>query len=126
MLGPILFIIYINDIDFLCALISVLKIFADDTKLAQKILNESDKNILQNRLNKLCDWAETWGMMFNVDKCKVMHIGIRNPCYTFTFTMNNQTLSEKRYRSYYACKLETFSALQPISSKSKWYIITYL
>ena len=91
-LGPILFIIYINDIDFLCAHISVLKKFADDTKLAQKMLNESDKNILQNCLNKLCDWAETWGMMFNVDKCKVMHIGNRNPCYTYT--MNNQTLSE--------------------------------
>ena len=45
------------------------------------MLNESNKNILQNCLNGLCDWAETWGM-FNVDKCKVMHTGNRNPGYT--------------------------------------------
>ena len=43
------------------------------------MLDESDKNILQNCLNELCDWAETWGMMFNVDKCKVIHTGNRNP-----------------------------------------------
>ena len=55
------------------------------------MLNESNKNILQNCSNELCDWAETWGM-FNVDKCKVMHTGNRNPGYTYT--MNNQTLSQ--------------------------------
>jgi len=65
-LGPILFILYIDDIDFLCAQISVLKKFADDTKLAKKMLNESDKNILQNCLNQLCDWAETCSMLINV------------------------------------------------------------
>jgi hypothetical protein len=27
------------------------------------------------------EWADTWGMSFNVNKCKVMHIGPRNPCY---------------------------------------------
>ena len=48
--------------------------------------NESNKNILQNCLNDLRDWAETWGM-FNVDKYKVMHIKNRNLRYTYT--MNN-------------------------------------
>ena len=65
----------------------MLKKLADDTKFDQKMLNKSDKNILQNCHNTLCD-----GMMFNVDKCKVIHTGNRNPGYKYT--MNNQTLSQ--------------------------------
>ncbi len=29
------------------------------------------------------EWADTWGMSFNVNKCKVMHIGPRNPYYKY-------------------------------------------
>jgi len=38
----------------------------------------------------MCEWADTWGMVFNVKKCKVMHVGRNNPEYTYT--MNGQTL----------------------------------
>ena len=33
---------------------------------------------LQEDLNKLVDWANTWQMNFNFDKCAVMHIGHNN------------------------------------------------
>ncbi len=33
---------------------------------------------LQLALDKLCEWAKTWGMEFNVKKCKVMHLGSNN------------------------------------------------
>ena len=32
----------------------------------------------------MCDWAATWGMSFNISKCKIMHVGKNNPCYEYT------------------------------------------
>ena len=76
-LGPILFVIFINDIeDGICG--NVLK-FADDAKLFCKV--GSDINCAKSRahLRKLYNWSEDWQMLFNLDKCKIMHIGYNNP-----------------------------------------------
>ena len=35
-------------------------------------------NNIGRTLDKLCKWAKTWGMAFNVDKCHVMHLGLHN------------------------------------------------
>ena len=72
-LGPILFIIYINDISANIA--STVKIYADDTKIYRKIM-EPDKDIpaLQLDLNKLSDWANKWQLRFNPEKCEVMRV----------------------------------------------------
>ena len=70
-LGSVLFIIYTNDInDNLTS--RVLK-FANDTRLYRTI--ESNHNILSfsNDINQLCCWSKQWQMLFNVEKCKVMH-----------------------------------------------------
>ena len=55
-----------------------MKKFADDTKLYREILNNEDCNILQNDLNTLVRWSCEWKMLFNVDKCSVMHLGRKN------------------------------------------------
>jgi hypothetical protein len=34
-------------------------------------------------INKLHEWAVKWGMSFNKDKCKVMHVGHNNPQYDY-------------------------------------------
>ena len=79
-LGPLAFVIFINDIDFfLILLITIMNKFADDTKLGNVIVDQSDIDNLQKCLDELVEWAEVWGMEFNVDKCKVMHIGRTNP-----------------------------------------------
>ena len=46
---------------------------------------------MQNTINSLVDWSTRWGMEFNADKCKIMHLGPNNPQHTYT--MGNQTLS---------------------------------
>jgi len=75
-LGPLLFLIYINDIDdSVCN--SLLK-FADDTKVFSIVSDINDVNKLQYDLKNLCKWSEDWLMLFNVDKCKVMHFGNNN------------------------------------------------
>jgi hypothetical protein len=82
-LGPILFLIFINNLDAMAHLITVIKKFADDTKLGQVIKTQADSERLQSCLDNMCEWADTWGMAFNVKKCKVMHIGVRNPCFEY-------------------------------------------
>ena len=75
-LGPILFIIYINDLDL--GLISKVSKFADDTKIGINANNDEAVQNLKTDLKKIENWSVKWQMPFNVDKCKVMHIGFRN------------------------------------------------
>ena len=72
-LGPLLFLIYINDLDY--GIKNWILKFADDTKLFGKIQGTSDVIKLQEDLDQLLQWAEEWQMLFNTEKCKVMHIG---------------------------------------------------
>jgi len=72
-LGPILFLIYINDLDF--GIRNWILKFADDTKIFSRINNSLDSERLQSDLLQLIRWSEEWQMLFNVNKCKVMHIG---------------------------------------------------
>ena len=89
-LGPILFLIFINDLPL--GVISPVSLFADDSKVFSRIISEKNsqkrinegsyfdgKETLQNDLNSIRKWASIWKMEFNVDKCKIMHIGNSNP-----------------------------------------------
>jgi ribonuclease P/MRP protein subunit RPP40 len=89
-LGPILFLIFINDLDEAALLIDILRKFADDTKLGQTVGTDQDNEKLQQALDNLCDWADKWGMEFNIKKCKIMHLGHNNPGHVYT--MKNQQL----------------------------------
>jgi hypothetical protein len=82
-LGTCLFGIHIDDIDVVVKLIDLLLKFADDCKGKKTILNYRDRQALKETLDKHCEWAETWGMAFNKDKCKIMHVGINNPSYDY-------------------------------------------
>ena len=75
-LGPLLFLIFINDIDE--GIISKIWKFADDSKICNKVCNEADTEIISGDLKKLFQWSEDWQMLFNVDKCIVLHMGSRN------------------------------------------------
>ena len=83
-LGPLLFIIYINDLDDTtnCAVSK----FADDTKIGAKILNLDDRDHLQSDVNIINNWAKKWQLSFNVDKCCVMHFGTRNRQHNYHMT----------------------------------------
>ena len=48
--------------------------FADDTKVFRKVSNDTDKQSLQDDLDKLVKWQ----MLFNFWKCKCIHIGHGN------------------------------------------------
>jgi ribonucleases P/MRP protein subunit RPP40 len=75
-LGPILFTIFINDLDE--DIVNRILKFADDTKLIGKAHSQQDIDSIRKDLDKLTLWAEQWQMGFNVDKCKIMHLGSKN------------------------------------------------
>ena len=80
--------------------ISPLLLFADDSKIFTRIVSEASKTnpqgnygreVLQRDLNSIKEWADKWKMEFNVDKCKIMHLGRLNPKHTYT--MGNRDLA---------------------------------
>ncbi|XP_065892800.1 uncharacterized protein [Dysidea avara] len=63
-LGPLMFLLYINDITK--DINSPLHLFADDCLLYRVINSAEDANMLQEDLNRLSEWANTWQLRFNL------------------------------------------------------------
>ena len=87
-LGPLLFLIYINDLD--TNIVSKMSKFADDTKLCHRARNPDHIVELQVDINKRVEWANKWQRSFNVDKCSVVHIEHKN--MESHYNMSNQQL----------------------------------
>ena len=76
-LGPVLFLIFINDLPL--KVLSPLSLFADDSKIFTRIVDKenevkiyenSGKDILQQDLCSVLEWAKKWKMEFNVENVK--------------------------------------------------------
>ena len=78
-LGPLMFLIYINDIQD-SVQYSTTRLFADDCLLYRVINNAQDSDKLQSDLTRLQEWSETWQMQFNPKKCYLLSMQrMRNP-----------------------------------------------
>ena len=74
-LGPLLFLIYINDLPEQINYASCY-LFADDTKLLKSIHQANDCLTLQTDINNLCNWCKDWKLMLNGVKCSMMRISL--------------------------------------------------
>ena len=79
-LGPVLFLIYINDLPEYVSN-STVRLFADDTLLYLTIHNSSDCIKLQEDLNNLERWESDWRMSFHPEKCEVIYIATKKKTY---------------------------------------------
>ena len=77
-LGPLLFILFINDMK-VCIKSSVIRFFADDTRILKHIFGESDVQELQDDLNRIIQWAKENNMALHEDKFEVIRHGPQMP-----------------------------------------------
>ena len=76
-LGPLLFLIYINDLSVCCRGKSDIFMFADDTTLVLKGTNyESISEYTKEILSNLYSWFEDNNLLFNIEKTNVIHFAL--------------------------------------------------
>jgi len=85
-LRPLIFLIFVNELPHW--VVNSMRMFADDTKIWAAINSIDDSSSLQKDLDKLVEWSEEWLLSFNIEKCKVMHIGHSLPT---PYTMSSST-----------------------------------
>jgi len=74
-LGPILFIIYINDLPDVCKQFINVYLFADDAKLYKHVITDNDHQVFQNGLNTFQEWSDRWLLRLSINKCKTAFHG---------------------------------------------------
>ena len=95
-LGPILFIIYINDIVLNQPPHTISKLYADDLKCYNEITNITDLKLFADTLDHINEWSLLWQLPVAAQKCQIMRISNKNssgndPCQ---FTLGTYVLSE--------------------------------
>ena len=90
-LGPTLFIYYINDLPEVTTTLS--KLFADDTKAYSKMKDTTDRDNLQSGISSMDKWTIEWLLKFNEEKIHALHLGKNNPNYDYYIGENNTLIN---------------------------------
>jgi len=104
-LGPALFLCYINDLPD--GLSSEVRLFADDTVLTKQICNQDDADSLQRDLDKLEKWSREWQMNFHPAKCHVLHITRNRKVIRSPYKLYDTYLEEKESTKYLGIHITT-------------------
>jgi hypothetical protein len=92
-LGPALFLLYINDIvDNINA--SQIRLFADDTLIYKPVNSIADCTLFHKDLNKLYQWSQTNLMRFNACKSNIIVFSLKScPSFDPSYSIGSETLA---------------------------------
>ena len=99
-LGPLFFLIYINDISKGLSPGTKLKLFADDSLLYRTIKSPADSAILQKDLDKLQLWENKWKMEFHPGKCQLLNITNKTKIFHSDYTIHGIRLEKTDAAKY--------------------------
>ena len=91
-LGPILFLLYANDLSNVVKKSSV-ACFADDTKIFRCIDSIADATSLQSYVDNLDNWSSTSGINFKELKCKCVRVTRKTHPVIFPYNINGKELA---------------------------------
>jgi hypothetical protein len=80
-LGPLLFSIYINDLTK--AIKNKSGLYADDSKVFRTVVNDEDRQSLQEDIDTITEWSYKFGLPLNLNKCHIMHVGKNNSQFRY-------------------------------------------
>ena len=103
-LGPLMFILYINDIANNTG--SSIRLFADDCVLYRVIRGAADAAQLQDDLSRLCGWAKDWQMLFNADKCSHLTVTRKEAPLKFSYSIHGKDLKSVAHHPYLGLELD--------------------
>ena len=98
-LGPLYFLIYINDINNNLSPDTKLRLFADDSLLYREIKSIDDCETLQKDLVTLQKWECKWKMEFHPGKCQVLKISRKKDNIKYDYRIHNQKLKETKLQN---------------------------
>ena len=103
LLGPILFVIFINDFPNVVSHVSQTALYADDSKLYKSISCLCSCESLQQSLNHLSMWSHNNNISFNASKCKVLKVTRKSNPLCFDYHLGNTTLVHVRKEKDLGC-----------------------
>lgn len=97
-LGPLLFLIYINDLPL--NLTSSIRLFADDCVIYRRITDTDDQALLQQDLNIISLWCNTWQLEINLNKTKFISFACRPSQTLRKYTLNRVDIEKVKTYKY--------------------------
>ena len=91
-LGPLLFILYVDSLPSYLSSSTTALLFADDTKLSNKISSFSDCSVLQKDLISLSQWSRDSGLSFNAGKCTVVRFCTNSSPFVVDYLLDSYPL----------------------------------
>ena len=117
-LGPLCFLLYINDIGDLISPCSSIRLFVDDSLHYRTVNSTESCQQLQNDLIRLVEWSKQWQMTFHPTKCFILRVTKKRNPVIYNYKLMGHQLEIVHHYPYLAVELSEDMNWDPHISKA--------